>query len=188
MIPDSRPLYSDQDLRTFLLQDDRRGLEILYKKYHIVLYRFVYLLLKREDLSEDIVLEVFFKLWKIRHHLPEKIAFKPYLYKAAKNLALNRLKKLQREQLIYDYPDDIPSNHADISQLLEVGDLEDKINTAIQLLPPKCQIVFKLSRYEDMTYPEIADYLDISIKTVENQMGKALRRIREYLQPYLGNI
>ncbi|MCG8320893.1 MAG: RNA polymerase sigma-70 factor [Cytophagales bacterium] len=188
MIPDSRPLYSDEDLRTFLLQDDRRGLEILYKKYYAGLYRFAYLLIKREDLSEDIVLEVFFKLWKIRHHLPEKIAFKPYLYKAAKNLAINTLKKLQQDPLTYDCPDDIPSHQADISQLLEVSDLEDKINIAIQLLPPKCQLVFKLSRYEDMTYPEIADYLNISVKTVENQMGKALKKIREHLKPYLSGI
>ena len=185
MIPDSRPLYSDQDLRSFLLQDDRRGLEILYKKYYIGLYKFVYFLIKREDLSKDIVLEVFFNLWKIRHHLPEKMTFKPYLYKAAKNLAINKLKKLQQDLLIYDYPDDIPSRQADISQLMEVSDLEDKINIAIQLLPPKCQLVFKLSRYEDMTYQQIADYLSISVKTVENQMGKALERIREYVKPYL---
>ena len=188
MIPDSRPLYSDKDLRSFLLEDDRRGLEILYKRYYAGLYRFVYLLLKREDLSEDTVLEVFFKLWKIRRHLPEKIVFKPYLYKAAKNLAINKLKRLQQDRLTYDLPDDLPSHQADISQLLEVSDLKDKISLAIQLLPPKCQLVFKLSRYEEMTYAQIADYLNISVKTVENQMGKALHSIREYLKPYLSGL
>lgn len=188
MIPDSRPLYSDQDLRSFLLHDDRRGLEILYKKHYPGLYRFVYLLIKREDLSDDIVSEVFFKLWKIRRHLPEKMVFKPYLYKAAKNLAINKLKKIQREELIFDYPEDIPSRQADISQLMEVSDLKDKIGIAIQLLPPRCQLVFKLSRYEDMTYPQIANYLNISVKTVENQMGKALQKIRDYLKPYLSGL
>ncbi|WP_346756418.1 RNA polymerase sigma-70 factor [Agaribacillus aureus] len=172
-------------MRAFLLQDDRRGLEILFNKYFRDLYRFAFMIVNRNDLSQDIVQEVFFKLWQIRYRLPEEIVFKPYLYKAVRNLALNKLKKIQRHDFIYDFPEDIETQQLDMSELLEVRDLKDKIRLAVQLLPPKCQLVFKLSRYEEMSYSEIAAHLDVSVKTVENQMGKALRRIRDSLKPYL---
>lgn len=185
MVSQSRPLYSDKDLVGFLLQDDRRGIEILFKQYYTQLFRFVKLIMKDKAVSEDIVLEVFSNLWKIRYKLPDNVILRPYLFKAAKNQALNKLRKEERNQLIFDYPENIPSNQYETSNLLEAQELKDKINYAIALLPPKCQLIFKLSRYEDMSYREIADHLDISIKTVENQMVKALKNIRARLQPYL---
>ena len=170
-----------------LWRDDRRGLEILFKLHYDGLVRFVYLMVKRDDLSEDIVLEAFFKLWKIRHNLSRDTVLKPYLYKAAKNLALNKIKAEQRNRFIHDLSEDLPANESNIDEVLEAKELKDKISAAINILPPKRQIIFNLSRFEGLTYPEIADYLDISVKTVEHQMSSALKAIRAYLGPYLGN-
>ncbi|MGI9541774.1 MAG: RNA polymerase sigma factor [Cyclobacteriaceae bacterium] len=187
VLPDNKPLYNDADLLSMLWKDDRRGLEILFKMHLDGLVRFVYLMVKREDLSKDIVLEAYFKLWKIRHNLSKDTLLKPYLYKAAKNLALNKIKAEQRQQLIQEAPDNLPSQELGMDQIMEGKELQDKISRAIALLPAKRRLIFNLSRFEGLTYMEIADYLDISIKTVENQMSKALKTLREYLKPYLKN-
>ncbi len=184
MVLQSRPLYSDKDLISFLQQDDRRGIEIIFKQYHKRLFKFVFHIIKQHGTSEDIVLEVFSNLWKVRHNLNENVAIKPYLYKAAKNRALNKLRKEDRNQLMAEFPENIHELAMDTNQIIEAKELKHKIRVAINLLPPKCQLIFKLSRFEDMTYAEIAEHLDISIKTVENQMIKALKTIRKYLEAY----
>ncbi|HIA37216.1 MAG TPA: sigma-70 family RNA polymerase sigma factor, partial [Flavobacteriales bacterium] len=73
----------------------------------------------------------------------------------------------------------------DVDEYLEQVELEDTIAQAMNALPPKCRTIFILNRYDDMKYKEIAQHLGISVKTVENQMGKALKRMRLYLRPYI---
>ncbi len=185
MVVQSRPLYSDKDLISFLQQDDRRGMEIIFKHYYNPLYKFVFHFVRQHDASQDIVLELFSNLWKIRHNLKEDLRLKPYLFKAAKNRAFNALQRGERNQLISEIPEDIKEITLDTDQLLAAKELSHKIEIAIGQLPPRCQLIFKLSRFETMTYAEIAEYLDISKKTVENQMMKALKLIKKYLEAYI---
>ena len=79
---------------------------------------------------------------------------------------------------------DIESNTINGQQEMERDELEQRIHDCIDALPPKCKLVFSLSRFENMSYQEIADHLEISIKTVENQISKALRILRNSIQPY----
>lgn len=181
----NKPLYDDQDLLMHFWRDDRRGLEILFRSHYQGLYRFVFLITKNKPLAEDIVQEVFINLWRVRHGLQENTRFKPYLYRACKNLAFNKLKATQREQLTGDDFPEVPANQASVADILANKQLQTYIRGIIKNLPPKRKLIFIMSRDQQMSYKEIAEYLDISTKTVENQISAALRTIRQQLEKYL---
>ena len=181
----NKPLYNDQDLLIHFWKDDRRGLEILFRSHYQGLYHFVFLITKNKPLAEDIVQEVFINLWRVRHGLQENTRFKPYLYRACKNLAFNKLKLVQREQLTGDDFPEIPANEAPITEILVKKQLRAYLHEIIESMPPKRKLIFKMSRDQHLSYREIADSLDISIKTVENQISAALRTIRQQLEKYL---
>ncbi len=168
-----------------LISDDKHGLELLFKQYYQALYRSSYSILVRTDLAEDVVQDVFFKLWKLRFTLNSDIAIKPYLYKAVKNSAINALEKEKRRKTTNELPEHISVENTDDDSYEKEEVLKDKIDGAISQLPEKCRLVFTLSRYEGMSYQEIADYLDVSVKTVENQIGTALKKLRTTLVMYL---
>ncbi len=182
---ENQPLYSDKDLLNFLWKDDNRGMEILFKLHYQPLYKFVYLIIKDQPLAEDVVQEVFINLWRVRHNLQGNTQFKPYLFRACKNLSFNKLKAAQKRKFTDDALMDFPQVTASVSDLLESKQLSEYLNQIIQKLPPKRQLIFRLSRFEQMTYQEIAGHLDISVKTVENQMTTALRTLRVELEKFI---
>ena len=105
-------------------------------------------------------------------------------------MAVNEALGFLRSRKITESDDNIQlesqDKDANIEALVLHSELEDQIKQAIQNLPPRCKIVFILSRFEDLTYQEIANRMEISIKTVENQMGRALRLLRSQLKDYIG--
>lgn len=136
-------------------------------------------------IAEDIAQDVFYELWRKRDVLNVNSSFGAYLRRAARNKSLNyiRDRKIKPES-----EDKIPhrsEGQTDANRKLEVQDLQNSIDRAVGDLPDRCREVFSLSRFEDMSYQEIADKLGISIKTVENQISKALRLLREALGPHL---
>ena len=137
-------------------------------------------------IAEDIVQDVYLKFWKKHENLKPDLAAKPYLYVAVKNTSLNHIKSAKRNSNVEDEQANVifVNNETAIDKM-EFEELEQKILDAINELPPKCREVFRLSRYEELSYKEIAESLDISVKTVENQMGKALKRLRESLHTYI---
>lgn len=110
---------------------------------------------------------------------------KPYLYVAVKNTALNKLKVNRRKADVEETSiNPLYVENRTAEDNMEYNEMEQVLMDTIAELPPKCQEVFRLSRFEEMSYKEIAAELDISVKTVENQMGKALKRLREALERY----
>lgn len=141
--------------------------------------------LRSRDEAEEVVQAVFIQFWEKRNNLEIEISLKSYLYRAVRNGALNKIK---HEKVKLEYAGYAKSSNADIeapSENLEVEELQFKIRHALMKLPEQCRKVFELSRFEELKYAEIAERLGISVKTVENQMGKALRIMREQLQDYL---
>ena len=136
--------------------------------------------------SEDLGQEVFVDLWRKKGNLRIQTTIQGYLRRAVSNKTLNYLRdhrvKSEGEAKILDLSSSAPS----AQQMLQREDLEKKVNAAILGLPERCRIIFVLSRYQRMTYAEIADDLDISVKTVENQVAKALRLLRQALGPIVG--
>lgn len=138
-----------------------------------------------QNIAEDLAQEVFFDLWRKRDKLNIKTSLKAYLRRAAVNKTLNyiRDKKINFEE--EDKIPDLDNEQTSVIQKMSADELQVKITAAIDSLPERCRIIFSLSRYEEMTYKEIAQKLDISIKTVENQISKALSILRVALGDYI---
>lgn len=137
------------------------------------------------DEAEELVQQVFLSIWERRDRFPDVVSVKAYLYRAVHNRGLNLIEKQKRKVSIDDSPLHVAHLREEPTQELNARELESAIGAAVEALPTQCRRVFELSRYEQMKYKEIADVMDISVKTVENQMGKALRLLRQRLTPFL---
>jgi RNA polymerase sigma-70 factor, ECF subfamily len=136
------------------------------------------------DDAEDVVQQTFVKLWEQRANLSITWSVKAYLYKTVHNTCLNRLRALKtREQYKQRNMLELEREHAP-SPYAET-ELRERLQKALAELPTQCRQIFELSRFEELKYREIAEHLNISIKTVETQMGKALRIMRTHLADYL---
>ncbi|HET6994242.1 MAG TPA: RNA polymerase sigma-70 factor, partial [Chitinophagaceae bacterium] len=143
-------------------------------------------MLKDEAEAEEMVQQVFFKLWERSEHLSFSGSLAAYLYRAVHNESLNFLKHQKvkaSHQLHVAYSMKNKSEQAQPKIIRK--ELETKFREALNELPEQCRTVFQLSRFEDMKYKEIADKLEISVKTVENHMGKALKILRTKLVDFL---
>ena len=160
----------------------RREFELLFRNYYSELCSYANTWLKDTDAAEDVVQEVMFRIWVNRASLVITTSVKSYLYRAVRNSSMNVLKHVNiREQ----YKEQRTVDQTEEIDTLEISELQQKIRHAIDLLPIERKKVFIMSRYEGLTYNQIADILGISVKTVENQMGKALKFLREELSDYL---
>ncbi|MBL7943372.1 MAG: RNA polymerase sigma-70 factor, partial [Flavobacteriales bacterium] len=130
-----------------------------------------------------VVQALFIELWERRNEIRLENPGPSYLFRAVRNRSLNVLKheKVKREYAA----DSVRTTETAIHIQPETADLNSRIEKAMMKLPEQCRLVFRMSRFEELKYAEIAEKLGISIKTVENQMGKALRIMREELKDYL---
>ena len=158
--------------------------EVLFRKYYAPLCKSLYKILRDATIAEDIVQEVFLKVWEKRELLQMDEAVQAYLYRSCYNTALNFLKQ-QKKNTGIDSLEMTVIGSETAEKNLSFLETESEILKAIDALPPKTKLVFSLSRFEELSYKEIADRLDISVKSVEKHMGIALQRLRENLKDYL---
>ncbi len=186
MNTDSTTLQADYAILLKLQQNDEQAMELLFKTHYKALLRFAKTILKDASQAEDTVQDVFIKIWEKRQNLIINTSLKSYLYMAVRNHCLNALKLNERKYWMEEgMENDEKMATNDVENKLIAKSLQQQITQAIELLPDKCKLTFQLSRYENMSYKEIAETMNVSIKTVENQMGKALATLRNYLNPYL---
>lgn len=165
---------------------DARTMEELFRTHYAGLCSLAVCFLKDRDEAEEIVQELFCQLWEKKDTTTLTGSVKSYLYTSVRNSCLNRIKHLKmkighREHVIRN--SDRESDQ--VMQRMIGKELEEEIEKAMDSLPDRCGIIFRMSRQGNLKYSEIAENLDISVKTVENQMGKALRILREKLKNYL---
>lgn len=172
------------DVLARLKSNDRLALKELFQLHYVSVCKTIRRFIRDESLCEDLAQEVFLRFWEKRHQLEITSSLEGYLRRMAVNEALAHLRKKKyfEEEITDSTP--METDPGGENHLLQ-SELEANIRLAINTLPPKCKTVFQLSRFEEMTYQEIADQMGISIKTVENQMGKALKVLREKLSDYL---
>ncbi len=156
--------------------------EIIYKTNYAALRSVAENIINDKDASHDIVQDVFLKLWRRKNDLDFIVNPKAYLFKSVINLSITYLEEHQNRTRLSYFKTESPGAPDSVMMQKE---LEVKIQIALDSLPPKCKAIFILSRFENMKYKEIAGYLNISSKTVENQMGIAIKRMREELRSYL---
>ena len=160
--------------------------EQLFKEWYAPICRSVHRIVQDQDVAEDIVQEVFYNFWNKRESYQINISFKSYLFKAGINAALTHIKKSKRWAPLENDNGIIVEPAVEvITEGYEGKELEGIISNTIDQLPPACRSMFVMSRYEEMSYKEIAEATNTSIKTVENQIGKALKVLRHALSSYM---
>ena len=135
------------------------------------------------DIAEDLVQEVFGNIWKSANDLTIRTNEKSYLFGAVRNACMNHLRH-QKVKATYE-TESSKQLFMNQENFLEMDELQEKVNEVLNNLPEKRRKIFELSRFEDKKYHEIADELNISIKTVETQMSRALKAMRKALDSYL---
>jgi RNA polymerase sigma-70 factor, ECF subfamily len=166
--------------------DTRSDFEVLFRTHYSSLCSYANSFLRDVDASEEVVQEVMFKMWTNRKTLVIDTSMKSYLFRAVRNGCMNVMKhiKVRDEYRSWREHAGEESQRAAEDELIAT-ELEVKIRQAIDQLPIERRKIFIMSRYDGLTYSQIAEKLGISAKTVENQMGKALKTLREELAEYL---
>jgi RNA polymerase sigma-70 factor (family 1) len=182
---DETAIYDLQ--RRIALCKDMKAYKELYKLLFASLHRFSYAFVKSNEVAEEIVSDVFVKLWQISGRLMEIENLKVYLYIIAKNFSLNYLAKNSKKSTV-------SIDSIDVEAMVEIKSIEEfyisadivrKIKQVIQQLPPQCRIIFQLVKEEGMKYKEVAEVLNLSPRTVRNQVAIATGKIAETLPPYI---
>lgn len=166
-------------LAAIALNNDQAAYKELFLLLHSRLKQFAYSILKSTEEAEELVSDIFIRVWQKREQLTRIESPVLYFYTAVKNLAFNRLEKQKRQPNISgeDWLVQLNSIYFDPEQLMLTEEMMRQIKKAVHDLPPRCRIIFKLVKEDGLKYREVAELLQLSIKTVEAQMAIALRRI-----------
>ena len=177
--------YTDEELIALLATNEEPAIDLVFRKYYSFLCKSVYRIISDTQITEDLAQEVFYELWRKRAQLNITTSLRACLKRAALNKALNYIRDQKIDFRNAPAKEELTSKTASIIQELAAENLQQEIDQAIDSLPEKCRLVFVLSRFEGMSYQQIADHLEISIKTVENQISKALKTLRLALAEHL---
>jgi RNA polymerase sigma-70 factor (ECF subfamily) len=179
-------IFNEQEILERLRNDDDRALDAIFHQYYDMLLSTAWRIVREEDAAKDLAQDVLAEIWIRRHKLNIQSTLGGYLRRATTNRSLDYLEKQKR--MVFTGDEDARENENPVDDVPEyAGDtlqLEQKLQQAIDNLPEKCRIVFVMNRFEAMSYRSIAEQLQISVKTVEAQVSKALRILRAVAQEH----
>lgn len=171
----------ENELILLLKQSNQEAFTTLYKKYWKQVYNFSRLYLTSQSVAEEVVQEVFIKVWESRDFMREGDNFKGLLFIITRNLIFNMHRKNQNEDFYKMTVLSAMESSYDIEEEIDAKNLSEYIDLLIADLPPRRREIFNLSRKENKSYKEISQLLGVSEKTVENQIGEALKFLRKNL-------
>ena len=174
----------DQLFKKVVNENSYHDFEIIYKHYYDYLCHYAWKFVNEKELAEEVVSEVFYKLWKNKKKIKVKTSFRSYLFIAVRNQSFDYLRKIRKVNYIDDteaIKSKIVDRHSPLEEAI-FNEIYLNLEKAIENLPQQCRLIFRMSRDEGLRYREIANQLNISIKTVETQMGRALKRLRKVIQ------
>jgi len=176
----------EKDIFEKIRKDDIRSFELLFRKYYAMLCNYAYKIHKDMDTAEEVVQDLFFNIWEKRHAINIESSVKSYLYKSTYNrsMLLLRQKSIQIRYEKY-LKDHVNLTQPDASEEIDVEELARVIDRTLEELPERRRKIFSLSRFEGLKYNEIAEKLSLSVKTIESNMGKALKLFRKNIKAYL---
>lgn len=173
-----------------MIEGDVDSFKYFFDRYYDDLCNFVYVYLHDQVLSEEIVQDIFVYFWENKEKIKINTSVKSFLFSASKFKSLNLLRDTKTKKRIVETIGKteplIISEEQD--SYLDTHEFKKILDAAVDQLAPKCREIFLLSKYEELSNKEIAEKLGISVKTVENQMTIALKKLREYLLPFRGKI
>ena len=177
--------FPNDDFSYLLSDKGELFLKYLFDKYYSDLCKLSFKYVGRADIAEDLVQEVFINVWNKRNDLKFEGNIRPCLTTSVINTSINYIKSKFARQLMEDESSIQNSAAFDDPHAEMVSqELDDLLKQAIEQLPDRCRTIFSLSRFSGLTYKEIADQLNLSVKTVEAQMSIALKRIHDFLLKY----
>ncbi len=161
------------------LHEDEAAYRELFAMCFPALMRFAYTFIRSRELSEEIAADVMISVWNRRESLGRIDDFRLYLYVSTRNTALNYLKKQKRENAfsLDESAVWMKADDATPEQLFITAELFKRIQGAIQDLPPQCRLIYKLIKEDGLKYREVSELLQLSVKTIETQMGIATKRL-----------
>jgi RNA polymerase sigma-70 factor (ECF subfamily) len=172
----------DSDLVLLIAEGDRAAFKLLYTRYLNNLYRYAFLICNNKETSEEIVQELFVKVWEKRANLTRVNSIKAYLYRCTKNMLLDYVRKQQMESRIYDLlQQSTPSSATDCDSRVIYSQYYSLIREAIQQLPKKRRQIVEMRTYDELSLDEIAANLSISKSVVKKQLYQGISFVRSYL-------
>ncbi len=175
-------LHLDHQLMQRIKTGDNLAYDTLFKKYYAYLCMVVFRMTQDKVRAEDTVQEVMLEIWRKRETIQVNNAVKSYLHRAVRNKTLNQIRDQKMKFETEDQLKEVASTQSTPLEKMDGEELQNVIKTAYESLPEKCRLVFTLVKYEGLSYKEVAEKLEISVKTVENQISKALKIIRKAIK------
>lgn len=177
--------YEETQLLAMLAKDSEFAFQLVFNRYRDTVYRAAMVWLKSPILAEEIVQDVFMKLWLQRAHLTGIRSLEAWIYAVARNQMLNGLKRTSYEWRIKEYWEkEEPHTEDSTDHLVRHNELKELIGKAIESLPAQQQLIYKMCREKGLSYEAIGEELAISPLTVKTHMTRALRAIRNFLKQY----
>ena len=178
-----------KELAQKISSGDEQAFKSLFLCCHGSLLSFAFSILHVRPLAEEVVSDVFLNIWERKFKLPEIENLSLYLYVSVRNRSLNALEKLRRERTVWieETTVEFRSFSVDPFQNLLTAENMRYIKRAVSSLPPKCGLIFKLIKEDGLSYKETAELLELSVKTIENQMGIALKKLSEAIPSELNH-
>ena len=174
---------NDIELASSIQKGDKEAWKFVVQKYYKPLFIFINKMVRDSQSSEELLQDVFVNFWEKREQINIITSFKAYLYRSARNHTLNFIKRRKFEQNYHNnLLKTLDKSYNDTEHTFQFSQLEKTLYTAIDELPEKCKEIFKLSRFEDLTYKEISKILDVPVRTVHYQIGIALKELRTILK------
>jgi len=172
----------DSDIIGRIRQGDKQEFEKLFRSSYVSLVRYAKTLLRDHDAAEEIVQELFFRLWQDRQTLRVESSLNGYLFRSVHNRSLHYI---EHQKVVSRHADEVSAGaeltSEPVTEAIYYSELQTRVARVLEQLPERCRVIFRMSRFEGLKYHEIADKLAVSLKTVEADMGKALREFRKAL-------
>lgn len=177
-------LKEQQQLRK-IQKGDIDSFEKLFHRFHSGLCGYAESLVAKGEVAEEVVQEVFYNIWKNRETLKIHKSWQSYLYRSVYNNSMMYLRKMRREYPMDDWSaSGFEDDGSDPAQLMQMNEVSELVFRTLEGLTDRTREIFLLNRQEGLKYKEIAEKLSISVKTVEANMGKALKALRNSLEKY----
>lgn len=175
------------DLLKRLKNDDATAMKVIFQQHYPMVYKTLYRILSDVMLAEDLAQDVFMRFWEKRQQIDIQGTLEGYIRRMAVNEGLGYLRK-NKKYTIENIEDDTAETAPSIEDSYLDNELQHQIDHAVNSLPPQCRAVFVLSRFEELSHKEISEKLNISTKTIENQITKALKNLKTALKSYLASV
>lgn len=174
---------TDAKILSGIRRGDSKSFDLLFDNYYDRLCNYVTSIIQNNEAAEDIIQDLFASMWVNRKRLSVQVSLKSYLFRSSYNASLDYLKRLKVENRYQaGISEQFPPSFNDSLEFLE---LLESMEESIEQLPEQCKVIFKLSRFEQLKYREIAEKLSVSENTVDTQIRRALKKLREDFKDYL---